>query len=175
MTLEEYGRKIAVATDTGMVTDTIRDALTGADFVMLESNHDIRMLENGPYPYHLKRRVLSNHGHLSNAACADTITSLVENGTTRLVLGHLSKQNNFRGGKLNLVTALCPRCRGSARLQNAEACEFDKLTYGVFNNKRVTGRRGRPRYCIFGCSLTPHLKASHPSSPVRILMTFSTS
>jgi phosphoribosyl 1,2-cyclic phosphodiesterase len=133
VTLED-GRKIAVATDTGMVTDTIRDALTGADFVMLESNHDIRMLENGPYPYHLKRRVLSNHGHLSNAACADTITSLVENGTTRLVLGHLSKQNNFpRLAYETSVSALCAAGAVEGRdYKLSVACEFDKPDITVF-------------------------------------------
>ena len=89
------GRRIAVATDTGIVTDDAVQALLGCDLVMLESNHDVRMLQNGPYPYHTKRRVLSSVGHLSNDACAITATTLLQNGTTRFVLGHLSRQNNI--------------------------------------------------------------------------------
>lgn len=89
------GRKIAVATDLGYVSDTVHNAISGSDLVMLESNHDIRMLENGPYPYQLKERILSNKGHLSNDACADEAVRLIESGTTRLFLGHLSKENNF--------------------------------------------------------------------------------
>lgn len=88
-------RKIAVATDTGIVTDTIKEAVDGCDLVLAESNHDIGMLRNGSYPYMLKRRILSDVGHLSNIACSEFVTELVKNGTTRIVLGHLSKENNM--------------------------------------------------------------------------------
>lgn len=88
-------RKIAVATDTGIVTDEIRTAVEGCDLILAESNHDIGMLRNGSYPYMLKRRILSDVGHLSNLACSEFVTELVKNGTTRLVLGHLSKENNI--------------------------------------------------------------------------------
>lgn len=89
------GRRVAVATDTGCVTEEIMHALFGCDLVMLESNHDIGMLQNGFYPYYLKRRILSDRGHLSNDACADTARRLIDGGTTRLVLGHLSRENNM--------------------------------------------------------------------------------
>lgn len=62
---------------------------------MLESNHDIMMLQNGPYPYELKRRVMSDIGHLSNAVCADELCRLVKSGTTRMILAHLSRENNY--------------------------------------------------------------------------------
>lgn len=88
-------RKICVATDTGVVTNEMKEALTGCDLALVESNHDIGMLRNGSYPYLLKRRILSDVGHLSNVACGDFVTELVKNGTTRLVLGHLSKENNI--------------------------------------------------------------------------------
>ena len=88
-------RRIAVATDTGIITDTIRNAVGGCDLILAESNHDIGMLRNGSYPYMLKRRILSDVGHLSNIACSQFVTELVQNGTTRLVLGHLSKENNM--------------------------------------------------------------------------------
>lgn len=89
------GRKICIATDTGIVTDEMRAALTGCDLALVESNHDIGMLRNGSYPYMLKRRILSDVGHLSNLACGEFVTELVKSGTTRLVLGHLSKENNI--------------------------------------------------------------------------------
>lgn len=88
-------RKIAVATDTGIVTEEMKIALDGCDLVLAESNHDVGMLRNGTYPYMLKRRILSDVGHLSNAMCSEFVTQLVENGTTRIYLGHLSKENNI--------------------------------------------------------------------------------
>lgn len=89
------GRTVGVATDLGVVTDAVRDGLCGCDLVYVESNHDVRMLQNGPYPYVLKRRILSDCGHLSNEACAAELPLLLQNGTTRLVLGHLSRENNL--------------------------------------------------------------------------------
>lgn len=89
------GRKTAFATDTGIISDEILTAIKGCDTVVLESNHDVRMLQNGDYPYLLKQRILSEYGHLSNDTCADTAVELVRNGTTRFVLAHLSKENNM--------------------------------------------------------------------------------
>ena len=88
-------RKAAVATDIGHMTNEVMNGILGCDLVMLESNHDIGMLQNGPYPYFLKRRILSDVGHLCNDACADVAVRLVEHGTTRLFLGHLSAENNL--------------------------------------------------------------------------------
>ena len=79
-------RKVAVATDIGHMTNEVMRGILGCDLVMLESNHDIGMLQNGPYPYFLKRRILSDVGHLCNDACADVAVQLVEHGTTRLFL-----------------------------------------------------------------------------------------
>ena len=84
----------AIATDMGHVTDEVLDGLTGAETVLIESNHDIDMLSYGPYPVYLKRRILSDRGHLSNKDCAVLARRLAENGTTRIILGHLSKENN---------------------------------------------------------------------------------
>ena len=89
------GRKMAVATDLGVVTDEVMNAVTGCDLVMLESNHDVNMLQCGPYPYALKRRILGTKGHLSNDACALTASQLLKTGTTHFVLGHLSRENNI--------------------------------------------------------------------------------
>lgn len=88
-------RKIALATDTGYITDETKEAVRGCDLILAESNHDIGMLRNGIYPYLLKRRILSDVGHLSNIDCSKFVTELVQNGTTRVLLGHLSKENNI--------------------------------------------------------------------------------
>lgn len=89
------GRKISVATDLGVMTDAVLGAVRGSDLVMLESNHDVNMLQTGGYPYMLKRRILGVKGHLSNDACAETAVKLLESGTARFFLGHLSKENNM--------------------------------------------------------------------------------
>jgi len=88
-------RKAAVVTDLGEMTDDVMYAISGCDLVLIESNHDVGMLENGEYPYFLKRRILSKKGHLSNDSCAKAVTQLLNSGTTRFVLGHLSGENNI--------------------------------------------------------------------------------
>ena len=111
------GRRVAVATDTGVMTDTVRAALSGCDLVHIESNHDVRMLENGPYPYYLKRRILADTGHLSNDACAAELTALAQNGTTRFVLAHLSRENNLP--EIAYMTAQAALC-GAGMQENVD-------------------------------------------------------
>ena len=93
----EGGGSFAIATDMGCVTDEVLSGLVGADTVLVESNHDINMLCDGPYPVYLKRRILSDHGHLSNADCARLVRHLADKGTRRVILGHLSRENNRPG------------------------------------------------------------------------------
>ncbi len=88
------GKKCAVCTDLGFVSEDVHRALAGCKAILFESNHDVAMLQKGPYPTHLKTRILSDKGHLSNTACSKELQSLVESGTTRIVLGHLSRENN---------------------------------------------------------------------------------
>ncbi len=88
------GRYVCTCTDLGHMTEEIYDRLKGSELVLLESNYDPQMLEDGPYPSYLKRRIASSHGHLSNEDCANTVASLFADGTTRFLLGHLSEQNN---------------------------------------------------------------------------------
>ncbi len=103
--LTKDGRTVALSTDLGCLSEEVRLGLAGADFVVLESNHDVGMLKNGPYPYPLKRRILSNIGHLSNADCAEELCRLVKSGTTRFLLAHLSAENNTP--ELAYQTSLC--------------------------------------------------------------------
>ena len=90
-----YGsKKLAFATDLGIVTPEVLDATRGATTAIIEANHDITMLKNGHYPPSLKRRVLSDVGHLSNRACGDFAVELAKSGTRRFILAHLSQENN---------------------------------------------------------------------------------
>lgn len=99
------GRKISVCTDLGRVTDEVRNSLYGSDAVLIESNHDINMLKNGPYPPSLKIRILSDNGHISNNACAAELPELLRRGTKRFILGHLSRKNNSPLLALNAAEA----------------------------------------------------------------------
>lgn len=89
------GRSAAVCTDLGFVSEQVKNALCGVDLVFFESNHDVDMLKTGSYPYPLKQRIMSHIGHLSNDACAEVLPFFVQNGTTRIVLSHLSEHNNM--------------------------------------------------------------------------------
>lgn len=88
------GKSAVVATDLGFISDDIRSAVIKSDAAVIESNHDVNMLKNGFYPYVLKRRILSDIGHLSNEACSDELSNFVRNNTYRFMLGHLSRENN---------------------------------------------------------------------------------
>ncbi len=81
--------KMAVATDLGYVPPNVKVALREVDVLLLESNHDLEMLKDGPYPWSVKQRVLSRVGHLSNAACAEFLTRDYDGGAHTIVLGHL--------------------------------------------------------------------------------------
>ncbi len=92
--VESDDKRYAVATDTGSVTKTMLANLAGCEAVLIEANHDVNMLKSGPYPYYLKKRILSDTGHLSNEKCAWLATQLAIWGTKRILLGHLSDKNN---------------------------------------------------------------------------------
>ena len=89
------GRNMAVCTDLGCYTDYTCECLQDMDAMVIEANHDIRMLENGPYPYPLKMRILSEIGHLSNEASGKLLSSVLHDNIKRIYLGHLSKENNY--------------------------------------------------------------------------------
>lgn len=97
--------RVAFSTDLGVITPEVEKMVEGADFVVLESNHDVGMLRNGPYPYPLKRRILSSIGHLSNETCAEYLPYLARKGASRFLLAHLSNENNTP--ELAYQTALC--------------------------------------------------------------------
>ncbi|NNU77987.1 MBL fold metallo-hydrolase [Clostridium estertheticum] len=88
-------KKACIATDLGYFSEEVKNIIKDADVVLLESNHDVEMVKFGPYPYSLKRRILSDVGHLSNDACGQAIVDIMGNKYKHIILGHLSKTNNF--------------------------------------------------------------------------------
>jgi phosphoribosyl 1,2-cyclic phosphodiesterase len=87
--------RMAIATDLGYIPPNVKLALKNVDVLLLESNHDLEMLKDGPYPWSVKQRVLSRVGHLSNAAAAEFLLRDYDGGAHTIVLGHLSEQNNL--------------------------------------------------------------------------------
>lgn len=88
------GYQLGYVTDVGYVPEKIQDFISGCDTVVLESNHDVDMLRTSTYPMYLKQRIHSKYGHLSNQDCAKSAEMLVQAGTKRLILAHLSYNNN---------------------------------------------------------------------------------
>ena len=91
---EADGVRMAVATDLGYVPPNVKSALKKVDVLLLESNHDLDMLRDGPYPWSVKQRVLSRVGHLSNDATADFLMKDYDGGALWIILGHISESNN---------------------------------------------------------------------------------
>jgi phosphoribosyl 1,2-cyclic phosphodiesterase len=89
------GKKVGVATDLGCYTDYTVNCLKDCDALLLEANHDVRMLQTGPYPYQLKRRILGDKGHLSNEKSGELLCRLLNDRIKGIFLGHLSKENNL--------------------------------------------------------------------------------
>ena len=87
-------KKACIATDLGYFSEEVRSIIKDADVILLESNHDVEMVKFGPYPYPLKRRILSDVGHLSNEACGKAIVEIMNHKQKHIFLGHLSKTNN---------------------------------------------------------------------------------
>lgn len=88
------GRRFVIMTDVGAVTEEALEYASGADTVVIESNYDVEMLKNGPYPLELQRRIRGGNGHLSNVQCAEAIKSFWHPGLKNLFLCHLSDHNN---------------------------------------------------------------------------------
>lgn len=94
-TFSDGNMKIAICTDVGHITEEVRQNLLGCRFVLLESNYDLNLLtRNIKYPPVLKQRIRSDRGHLSNSDCGAFARELIKSGTSSLILGHLSQENN---------------------------------------------------------------------------------
>ena len=111
--LSAGGRKAAVVTDLGYVTGAVLRGILGADLLVSEANHDVEWVQSGPYPYHLKARILGDRGHLSNEAGAELAWTAVEGGARTVVLAHLSHENNTPARAHEVVRGVLER-RGAA-------------------------------------------------------------
>ncbi len=90
------GKKLALITDTGYVSDRMKGTIHNADAFVFESNHDVSMLQMGHYPWSIKRRILSDVGHVSNEDAAIAMSDCIGDATKRIYLAHLSKDNNMK-------------------------------------------------------------------------------
>lgn len=90
------GRKLVVVTDTGYVSDRMKGIISNADMFVFESNHDVQMLRMGRYPWSIKRRILSDVGHVSNEDAAIAMSEVIGDQTKRIYLAHLSQDNNMK-------------------------------------------------------------------------------
>jgi len=88
-------KQVAIATDLGTYNDYTVECLKGMDAILIEANHDVHMLQVGPYPYPLKRRILGDRGHLSNELSGQLLSSILHDNLQAVMLGHLSKENNL--------------------------------------------------------------------------------
>jgi phosphoribosyl 1,2-cyclic phosphodiesterase len=128
--LSWQGIRVAVCTDLGYLPDSVKHQLHACQCLVLESNHDLEMLKVGPYPWHVKQRVMSRTGHLSNLAVADYIEQDMDAGLMVLVLAHLSEQNNHPEiARLSAAQALSDRQAASrlilaSQSQPTEVFEF---------------------------------------------------
>jgi phosphoribosyl 1,2-cyclic phosphodiesterase len=111
--LHGEGLRVGIATDLGHATTLVTERLRGCHVLMLEFNHDDRMLREGPYPWHLKQRVSSRLGHLSNREAAALLAETADDACGAVVLAHLSKKNNTPAlARETASTALADRgCR----------------------------------------------------------------
>lgn len=112
-TFSAEGLKIAVVTDLGYIPEHVKQHLRGCHLLVFESNHDIEMLRVGPYPWFVKQRVMSRHGHLSNDTTADFLIDGYDGSAQVLVLAHLSEANNHPEiARLTALQALARRSNG---------------------------------------------------------------
>lgn len=93
--LQHGKQRVGIVTDLGTYNEYTVESLRGMDALLLEANHDIKMLQVGPYPYYLKQRILGDRGHLSNERAGQLLCSLIHNNLKAVMLGHLSKENNL--------------------------------------------------------------------------------
>lgn len=102
--IKENGKELVYVTDTGYIKKDNLVKLVNKDIYIMESNHDIEMLMNGPYPYILKQRVYSDSGHLSNKMTSDYLNELIGDKTKIIALAHLSETNNTKELALSTIT-----------------------------------------------------------------------
>ena len=132
--VEHGGKSAAVMTDLGEYSGYTVNRLQDLDVLLLESNHDIRMLETGPYPYYLKQRILGTKGHLSNEAAGQLLCEVLHDRMKHIFLGHLSKENNypdlaFESVKVEISLGDCPYQGGDFPITVASRDKMSEIVY----------------------------------------------
>ena len=120
-------KKLTYMTDIGCMRESMLEYAAGSSLVFIEANHDVEMLKNGTYPYYLKQRILSDHGHLSNENCGKALVKLYETGVRFAVLGHLSRENNTEYEAYSTVSRV---------LEEANICDMKLI---VAKRSEITG------------------------------------
>ena len=123
---ESNGRSVVYVTDTGYLNIRNHKLLTNRNMYVFESNHDVEMLMNGHYPYHIKQRILSDKGHLSNKDSAYYLSKFVGNNTKCVILAHLSKDNNTKELALETLQDCLKKCNKD--VEKILIAEQDKRT-----------------------------------------------
>ena len=111
VTARACGTRAAVATDLGYATATVRGMLADVDMLVVESNHDDDMLANGPYPVSVQRRIAGRNGHLSNGQCASLVRDVVSSRLRKVILAHLSEENNAPNVAFDTLRPVLQRTR----------------------------------------------------------------
>lgn len=120
--------KVGVVTDLGVFDERIVNEMSGCRAFLAEANHDVRMLQAGSYPYQLKNRILSNKGHLSNESSGDLISKILNDSVDTILLGHLSKENNYEPLAMESVCQTIDNapCRYNSRDFKIEVAKRDE-------------------------------------------------
>lgn len=123
----QSGEKCTYLTDTGFITDTVRAAVSNADLLILEANHDIEMLKQGRYPQLLKQRILSTRGHLSNESAGWLLANMEKKPRT-VFLAHLSEENNRPRIALETVKGILEHSDGGKNISFLVAAQNEIVT-----------------------------------------------
>lgn len=125
-------KRIAICTDIGVFNEYTIECLKGMDALLLEANHDVNMLQVGPYPYYLKQRILGDRGHLSNENAGRLLNKILTDKTKTIMLGHLSKENNhpdlaFEAVRMEITMGSCPYMAEDFNIMVANRSEPSKI------------------------------------------------
>jgi len=130
-----YGnKKVGICTDLGVYNDYTVECLKGMDALLIEANHDVKMLQVGPYPYYLKQRILGDRGHLSNENSGRLLSRILHDKLEHIILGHLSKENNlpelaYEAVRMEITMGDNPYHANDFRIQVANRSEVSPVVH----------------------------------------------
>lgn len=133
------GNKVSVLTDVGRVDEVVLNRIENSNLILIESNYDENMLESGPYPYPLKRRISSNMGHLSNLDCSRLVLELSRRGTQHFMLMHLSEINNTPEIAYNTIMNALYDVYGEENMVKIYMAYQDKISPNFIFKSRENG------------------------------------